>query len=324
MRKLTLAASAALALAAASAQAETLKMATIAPSLSAAITMATFANIVSDNVEGIDIEVSGGGAATLHMMEVARGNLDLSMTSPVVANLMAAGKAMYAKTPEAPELAKNLKLLMWYPYGPYHFTVRADSDIQTLDDLEGTTVFLGPAGGGAFNGAKGWIASTTGLVSGEDYEAITANWQTGFQAFLDGKIDMYVNGCLDPCGQFIQITETENIRFIGPEDKTGEGVQKFLGAFRYYEDIEAGLYEGQTNDGATESWGTNVGIGVRGDLDEETVYQITKAFWENLDSVTSEAPWASVLDVNKAGEKLGVIELHPGAARYYKEVGAIE
>ena len=67
----------------------TLKMATIAPSLSAAITMATFANVVTDNLEGVEIEVAGGGAATLHMMEVARGNLDMSMTNPVVHNLMA-------------------------------------------------------------------------------------------------------------------------------------------------------------------------------------------------------------------------------------------
>jgi TRAP-type uncharacterized transport system substrate-binding protein len=55
----------------------TLKMATIAPSLGQAITMATFANIVNDNLDGVSIEVSGGGAATVHMMEVGRGNLDM-------------------------------------------------------------------------------------------------------------------------------------------------------------------------------------------------------------------------------------------------------
>jgi len=176
------------------AEATTLRMATIAPSLGQAITMATFANIVTDNLDGVEIEVSAGGAATLHMMEVARGNLELSMTSPVVYNLMADGRAMYAKEAEAPELARNLDLLMWFPYGQYHFAVRADSDIQFLDDLDGTTVFLGPVGGGAFNAARGWIEATTGLVAGEDYEAIKANWQTGYQAFLDGKVDMYTNG----------------------------------------------------------------------------------------------------------------------------------
>ena len=303
---------------------KTLKMATIAPSLGQAVTMATFANIVSDNVDGLSIEVAGGGAATLHMMEVARGNLDMSMTSPVVYNLMSAGKAMYAKQPQAPELAKNLRLLMWFPYGQYHFTVRADSDIQVLDDIEGASVFLGPQGGGAYNAAKGWVEATTGLVAGEDYEAIKANWQTGFQAFLDGKIDVYVNGCLDPCGQFIQFTETENVRFIGPESHQGEAVDQWLGKWRYRAEVPAGIYAGQKNDGAVMSFDTAVGIGVRADLDEETVYQMTRAFWENLDQVTSEAPWAKALDVSYASRKQGLMELHPGAARYYREVGVLQ
>lgn len=324
MRKLALAASAAMIWAASAQAQDTLKMATIAPSLGQAITMATFANIVTDNLDDVEIEVSGGGAATLHMMEVARGNLDMSMTSPVIYNLMSAGKAMYAKEPDAPELAKNYRLLMWFPYGQYHFAVRSDSDIQVLDDIEGASVFLGPQGGGAYNAARGWIEATTGLVVGEDYDAIKANWQTGFQAFLDGKIDVYVNGCLDPCGQFIQFTETENLRFIGPESDEGEEVDKWLGKWRYRAEVPAGMYGGQTNEGPVMSFDTAVGIGVRADLDDETVYKITKTFWDNLEQVTSEAPWAKALDVKFAASKRGLMELHPGAERYYREVGAAE
>lgn len=324
MRKFTMAALAAFALATtAQAEDKTLKMATIAPSLGQAITMATFANIVSDNLDGIKIEVSGGGAATLHMMEVAKGNLDMSMTSPVVYNLMAGGKAMYKKSPDAPELAKNLDLLMWFPYGQYHFAVRADSDIKTLDDLEGASAFLGPVGGGAFNAAKGWIEATTGLKANEDYDAIKANWQTGFQAFQDGKIDVYTNGCLDPCGQFIQFTETEDIRFIGPADDKGEAVDKWLGKFRYRDPVASGLYKGQKNESPVVSFNTAVGIAVRADMDEDKVYNITKTFWENLDKVTSQAPWAKALDVKFAAQQRGLMKLHPGAARYYKEAGAM-
>lgn len=324
MRRLILAALAASCLAGpALAENKTLKMATIAPSLGQAITMATFANVVSKNLDDVDIEVSGGGAATLHMMEVAKGNLDLSMTSPVIYNLMTAGKAMYAKSPDAPELAKNYQLLMWFPYGQYHFAVRDDSDIQTLDDIEGASVFLGPVGGGAFNAAKGWIEATTGLVVNEDYEAIKSNWATGYQAFLDGTVDVYVNGCLDPCGQFIQFTETEKLRFIGPEEHEGDAVDKWLGKFRYRDEIGTGLYEGQTNDASVVSFNTAVGIGVRADLDEETVYKVTKAFWDNIDQVTSDAPWAKALSIDFAASDRGKIQLHPGAARYYKEAGAL-
>ncbi len=324
MRNLITAAAAALTLAApAMAEDTTLKMATIAPSLGQAITMATLANVVTDNVDGISIEVSGGGAATLHQVEVARGNLDFAMTSPVIYNLMVGGKAMYKNEPEAPELAKNVRLLMWFPYGGYHFAVRADSDIEVLDDVEGASIFLGPQGGGAYNAAKGWIESTTGMVPGEDYEAIKANWQTGYQAFLDGKIDVYVNGCMDPCGQFIQFTETEELRFIGPESAEGEEVDKWLGKWRYRAEIPAGLYNGQKNEGPVTSFDTAVGVAVRADLDEETVYQVTKAFWENLDQVTSDAPWAKSLSAEFAASKRGLAELHPGAARYYKEAGIL-
>ena len=190
--------------------------------------------------------------------------------------------------------------------------------------LRGLPYFSGHRAVGAYNGARGYIEVTTGLVVGEDYEAIKANWQTGYQAFLDGKVDVYVNGCIDPCGQFIQFTETEDLRFIGPEDDTGEGVDKWLGKFRYRDMISPGLYEGQKNSEAVKAWNTSVGIGVRADLDEEVVYQVTRAFWENLEQVTSDAPWAKALDINYAPVKRGQIELHPGAARYYKEAGVID
>lgn len=326
MRKLltTLTAGLALATAAYAEDDKTLKMATIAPSLGQAITMATFANVVTDNLDNVSIEVSGGGAATVHMMEVGRGNLDLSMTSPVVFNLMAGGRAMYANQADAPELSENVKLLMWFPYGAYHFAVRAESDIELLDDIEGASVFLGPQGGGAYNAARGWIEATTGLVAGEDYDVIKANWQTGFQSFLDDKIDVYVNGCLDPCGNFIQFTETEDLRFIGPESDQGEEVEEFLGEWRYRGEIPAELYGGQKNETSVISFDTAVGIAVRGDLDDETVYQITKTFWENLEQVTSDAPWATALDVNFAASKRGLMELHPGAAQYYREIGVLE
>lgn len=300
-----------------------LKMATIAPNLSAAITMATFANVVTNNLDDVEIEVAGGGAATLHMMEVGRGNLDMAMTNQVIHFLMSKGKAMYKNEPEAPELAKNLQLLMLYPYGQYHFAVRDGSDIKVLDDLEGGTVFLGPQGGGAYNAARGWIKATTGLEEGKDYQAIKANWQTGYQAFLDGKIDMYVNGCIDPCGQFIQFTETEDVRFVGPDSYEGEAVTKFLGKFRFLDEIPAGLYKGQKNTAPVMSMNVPVGIGIRADLDEDVVYKITKAFWDNLDQITSDAPWAKQIDSTFAVTNIGGMTIHPGAARYYREIGVL-
>ena len=202
--------------------------------------------------------------------------------------------------------------------------MRGDSDIEFLDDLEGSTVFLGPQGGGAYNGAKGWIEATTGLVAGEDFEAIAANWQTGFQPSWTARSICMSMAASIPCGQFIQFTETEQIRFLAPAEPFAGGIDEWLGPFRYRDQVLPEQYGGQVNESATESWNTAVGIAVRTDVDEETVYNLTKAFWDNLDQVTSDAPWAKALNVSFAAESRGKIELHPGAARYYREVGVIE
>jgi TRAP transporter TAXI family solute receptor len=216
-----------------------------------------------------------------------------------------------------------VQLLMWFPYGQYHFTVRADSDIRRWTTSKGASVFLGPQGGGAYNAAKAWIEATTGLVAGEDYDAIKANWATGFQSFQDGKIDVYVNGCIDPCQQFIQFTETEDMRFIGPETTRARPSTSSSARTERWRKSQPGMYEGQKNDGPVMSNDTAVGIGVRADLDEETVYQITKAFWDNIDSVTSDAPWAKALSIDYAVKQLGTAQFHPGAARYYREAGKL-
>ena len=173
------------------------------------------------------------------------------------------------------------------------------------------------------NIARGWIKPRQAWRSAQTTRLIKASWQTGFQAFLDGKIDVYDSGCLDPCEQFLQLTETEKFCFLGPRDASGAAVDKYLGAFRYREDIPTGAYKGQMNDTPVTSVNVSVGVAVRADLDDETVYQITKVFWDNLDPVTSEAPWAKALNIPYAVAKRGKIELHPGARRYYKEIGAL-
>ena len=56
---------------------------------------------------------------------------------------------------------------------------------------------------------------------------------------------------------------------------------------------------------------------------EETVYQMTKQLFENLDTVKAAHAAGKAIDVAKAAENLP-IPLHPGAERYYREAGVLK
>ena len=82
--------------------------------------------------------------------------------------------------------------------------------------------------------------------------------------------------------------------------------------------IAAGTYPGQDKDIMTIAQPNF--LAVRADVDEDAVYQITKTVYENLPFLNSihKATTAMSLDGALAGLPM---PLHPGALRYYQEVG---
>jgi TRAP-type uncharacterized transport system substrate-binding protein len=63
-----------------------------------------------------------------------------------------------------------------------------------------------------------------------------------------------------------------------------------------------------------------VGISVRDDISDDTVYAMTKAFWENVEAERATSPWMQRVTLDYAVQEGGMM-LHPGAQRYYEEAG---
>ena len=57
---------------------------------------------------------------------------------------------------------------------------------------------------------------------------------------------------------------------------------------------------------------------VRSDLSEDDVYNMTKYMFENLESLENSHQAASDISAENSMESM-VIEVHPGAQRYYDE-----
>ena len=304
---------------------QTLKMATISPGSSAYLTMTTMATMINQAQQEIEIKVDATGAATKHMIDLAEGMIDICMNSPVVYSLMKAKKAMYSKLENAPELAKNLNLLFWFPYGQYHVVTYADAGIKTLNDIRGKRVFLGPPGGGAWNAAREWIEVTTGMKPNEDFDNVKGSWSSAFQGFQDRQFDVYIAGGIAPFPQVDQLGLTSKLHLLGltkAEFEANEAAMKSTSKpGREVGIIPAGIYgKGVDNKEDVYTLGSVVGVTVNKSMDDETAYKLTKLFWEEAKKNSDTHPWLKNLSKQYAVQE-GGMKLHPGAAKYYKEQG---
>ena len=304
---------------------QTLKMATISPGSSAYLTMTTMATMINQAQQEIEIKVDATGAATKHMIDLAEGKIDICMNSPVVYSLMKAKKAMYSKLENAPELAKNLNLLFWFPYGQYHVVTYADAGIKTLNDIRGKRVFLGPPGGGAWNAAREWVEVTTGMKPNEDFDNVKGSWSSAFQGFQDRQFDVYIAGGIAPFPQVDQLGLTSKLHLLGltkAEFEANEAAMKSTSKpGREVGIIPAGIYgKGVDNKEDVYTLGSVVGVTVNKSMDDETAYKLTKLFWEEAKKNSDTHPWLKNLSKQYAVQE-GGMKLHPGAAKYYKEQG---
>jgi uncharacterized protein len=211
-----------------------------------------------------------------------------------------------------------------FPLGLYHITVYADSGIESLEDIKGKKVFLGPPGGGATTIMQNVIEGATGYKTGEDFEYVKLGWDAAAQAFQDGRIDVYINSTNAPSPIIEQMALTRKIRFLGltEEQMKKPAVAKILnrpgGTLGV---IEPGTYgANQVNTEPVQTLGSTVGIGVGKHVSADAVYAITKAFWTAAEKASSSTPWLRKVSLQDAFTDLN-LPLHPGAARYYKEIG---
>lgn len=302
------------------------RMSTLGFGTSAYVVFNSFANIVNSGVPEVEIQISSTGPATQHMVEAARGRIDFFTMSPTMWNAMSGQTAMFATLENAAELSNNVAVVFNFPVGVYHLVTYADSGISKLEDLEGKSVYLGPPGGAATKVMMDMVRGATGLVPDEDFSVAKLGWNAGHQAFQDRQLDaaMFLGNV--PASAVNQLALTSRIRLLGIEQRHLDKndpilVHTFERPGGFLVGIPPDAYgDNQVNTQPAQSPGVIVGLATRRDMDEETVYRMTKTWWENVESVHSVAPWMANISVEGALRELNA-PLHPGAARYYREIG---
>ncbi len=212
----------------------------------------------------------------------------------------------------------KLRVLFSLHAEPFTVVTRKEAKINSFDDLKGKKVYIGAPGSGMratmedVMSRKGWNKKSFTSVD------LKAADQT--QALCSGKIDAMVYAGGHPNGAIQQLTSSCATKLV---NVTGDAIDKLIAEhpFYSYAVIPGGMYVG--NPGDVKTFGVKAVVAASSDLDEDEVYQIVKAVFDNLDNFKTLHPVFATLDAKHMVEDADVAPFHPGAIKYFKEKGLL-
>ena len=195
-----------------------------------------------------------------------------------------------------------------------HLVVAAKSSIQSVDDLRGKRVYLGPADAGGRGRA---VLNAFGV---EGVRVIAPDGTAPEQMLQAGKIDAYFAMVGVPFETIRTLTAKHLARLV-PID--GEGRDRLVAQIPQLAParIAAGTYPGI---GAVETVGTHAYWVTRDSEPDAVIYGVTRALFNPANRPTLEASHPSAHDIVLSMAAVNPpAPLHRGAARYYREAGVL-
>ena len=201
---------------------------------------------------------------------------------------------------------------------PFQIWARKKAKVKDFKGLKGKVVNIGNPGSGqrgtmeelmkAMGVDNSYFKSVTELTSSEQVKAL-----------CDGKIDAYGYSVGFPNGAMEQAATCAAKAM--PINLTGGPVQGLIDGADYYAQaiIPKGTYTGQKKDVTT--FGVKATVVTSNAIEEELVYLVVKAVFENFDDFKKQHPaFAPLKKEDMIADGLSA-PLHEGAKRYYKEAG---
>jgi uncharacterized protein len=275
---------------------------------------AAIAKVMNDDKETagwskVTAEETGGSLENLRRLESSE--IQIGMTNSSISYLAANGKGTFKKTYKVKSVMTLFPLIAM-------FVTKADSGIESLSDLKGKRVVIGPEGAG-FEHFVYPILLAHG-VKKEDITERLGSFSTSVGYLQDGSADAVFLGGGKKSPAITSAATSMDIRLI-PYDEAA--VKKLLKEFPSFSKVvvSAKTYKGQTED----YQGLNVGAAqllVRADASDEFVTKVIKAIWKGRKDIADTHVAGKSINAKNVGRNTGV-DFHPAAKKLY-ESGELE
>lgn len=275
---------------------------------------AAITNNWNKHVPGVSAssQASAGGIANLNMVADGEAQISIAVSSNVY-------QCLKGTDSFKDHGYKDLKIIGGLYMNPNQVVVTEKSGINSLKDMKGKKFAVASAGSSVYNECSAHF-NAAGLAFPGDIKA-------EYITFTDAS-DMLQNGNIDgawimsgvPASAVSQALAAK-CRLVDIDDDAVASLQaKYPWYARYI--IPKGTYPNQEQDIHTTA--IKMVMFCRHDLSEETVYKLTKSFWENIGELGKAQKNLQGLTPAAAVKDIAGLPLHAGAERYYKEIGVIK
>ncbi|MGD6841685.1 TAXI family TRAP transporter solute-binding subunit [Bacillus infantis] len=265
-----------------------------------------FADIISDET-GIQANAETSGASAENMNTLKDKNAEIAFSQTDIASYAKDGKLMF----EGAAVDNVSAIGTLYPE-TIQIVTTAKSGIKSVEDLKGKKVSVGAPGSGTNPNAE-QILEVHGMTF-DDIDKQDLSFDESTAGIQDGTIDAAFVTAGTPTGAVEGLSATEDVVIVPIEqDKIDALIEKY--PYYIQDEVPSGTY-GLSDAVATVA--VQAMLVVSNDLSEDTVYDITKAIFENTDKITHAK--GKLITAESALNGVG-IEVHPGAQKYFDEKG---
>ena len=254
----------------------------------------------------VTVELQESPGSVRNVQAVHRGSADVALAFADVAYIAYVGKLA-----EEPVPFDRLRGIAVLQLTPLHLLVRRGAGISSVTDLRGKRVGTGPPGSGTAL-TSGILLRAYGL-RGPDVLAETLPFNEAAHRLVAGTLDAaFVNG--DYPADSVTVATRAGATLLRVE---GPNVARLRREYPFLRrtSIPGGTYP--SHSAPVPTIGVDTLLICRADLDEQTVYKLTKGLFDVLPELSSQRAALQSMDIDRAPAT--PIPLHRGAARYYRE-----
>lgn len=269
------------------------------------------ADILNKNIEGVNASAETTGASVANINMLKEREVELAFIQNDITYYAAHGEELFEEKVEG---LRGISTI--YPETIQIVTL-AKTGIKEISDMKGKRVAVGAAGSGTEANAR-QILEAYGIT----YDDITVQYLSFSEAannLKDGNVDVAFVTAGFPTAAIMDIAAQHEVVLLEVEEGIAD---QLIEGYPFYSKvvIPAGTYAKQEDDVSTVA--VMAMLVVTEDMDEDLAYNITKAIYDNLDRVVTAHTVGKM--ITKEGALDGMpIELHPGAAKYFKEEGIL-